>query len=178
MIVALVVLAGAVITLIVTAGATTPSSYGWFESALQRAADATGGNAAAIIAVGVIIALGMVALLLFELIPVRKAAPLLISSTEEGVTTIDQDSVRLLAEKTATSAVSNVRDIRCVVGEKAGGLTISCRASVALGSNIPEVGAELQNKVKDAVEKLTGLPVVKVDVKAKYETVKARLAVR
>lgn len=178
-IVALVILAGAIITLLVTTGAATPDvlPYGWFESTLEKAADASGGDAAAVIVVSVIIALGMITLLSFEFIPLRKRVPLLVSSTEEGITTIDQESVRVLAEKTAATG-RNVRNAECSIRAKTQGLAISCRASVALGSNIPEVSAELKSKIKEAVERSTGLPVAEVDVKAKYETVEAkRLAV-
>lgn len=177
-IVGLVILAAAVITLLVATGASAPDIVPWFESQLQRVADATGGGAAAIIAVSVIIALGMVALVFFELRPLRRPVPLLISSTEQGIATIDKESVCVLAERTAAT-VTNVHDVKCSVGERAGGLRISCLASVALGSNIPEVSAELQSKIKEAVERLTGLPVAQVDVKTKYEPLEAkRLAVR
>ena len=179
-IIIMLILAGAVITLLVATEVSTPEvlPYGLFESQLQRVADATGGSAAAIIAVSAIIALGMIALLFVEVIPVRKPALLLISSTEQGIATIDKDSVRVLAEKTVAT-LHYVRDIRCSIGQRTGGLLISCRASVALGTNIPEASAELQNKIKEAVEQFTGLRVLEVDVKAKYEKAEAkRLAVR
>lgn len=178
--VALLVLAGAVITLLVATGAAAADvlPYGWFESSLQRAADASGGNVAAIIAVGVVIALGMIALLFLEVVPMRRRVPLLIRSAQEGVVAIDQQSVCLLAEKTAASA-HNVRAVACSVRQRANGLLISCRPSVALGTSIPEVSAELQGKIKEAVEQFTGLAVAEVDVKAKYEKIEAkRLAVR
>ena len=177
-IVALVILAGAVITLLVATGASSADMFRGFQSQLQGAADASGGGAAAIIAVAAVIALGMLALLLLELIPLRKAVLLLISSTEEGITAIERESVCELAEKTA-AVVHNVRDVRCSVRERAGGLLVSCRALVALGTNIPQVSAELQSKIKKDVEELTGLPVAEVDVKAKYESVEVkRLIVR
>ena len=167
LIVALVVLAGAVITLLVATGINNPGTYPWFESQLQRVADATGGSAAAIVAVSVIIALVMIALFILEAIPFRKPVPLLVSTKEEGTTTISKESVCILAEK-AAAAVHGVHDVRCGIGEKVGGLVISCQVSVALGSNIPELSAELKNKVKDSVEQLTGLPVTLVDVETKY----------
>lgn len=179
-IISMLVLAGAVITLLVATEVRTPEvlPYGLFESQLQRVADATGGSAAAIIAVSAVIALGMIALLFVEVIPTRKPVLLLISSTEQGITTIDKNSVCVLAEKTAAT-LHYVRDVKCSIGQRTGGLLISCRASVALGSNIPEVSAELQNKIREAVEQSTGLRVVEVDVRAKYETVEGkRLAVR
>ena len=174
-IVALAVFAGAIITLLVTAGAVTPGvlPYKWFESSLQRAADTTSGSAAAIIIVGVAVALCMIVLLLLEVIPLRKRVSLLIRSTGEGVTTIDKESVRVLAERTA-AAVNEVRDAKCDVDEMVGGLFISCWARLSIGCNVPEISAELQNKVKEAVEGFTGLPVAQVDVKVAYESMGAR----
>ena len=113
------------------------------------------------------------ALFIGELALPRQPAPFLIGSSEEGVTTINQESVCLLAEKTA-AAVQNVRDVHCGVGEKTGGLVISCQAVVSMASNVPEICAELQGSIKDAVEKLTGLPVAQIDVKTKYESADAR----
>jgi uncharacterized alkaline shock family protein YloU len=179
-IVALVILAGAVITLLVAAGVSPPDvlPYGWFEPQLQGIADATGGTAAAIIALTVVIALGMIALLFFEFAPSGKPASLLISSAENGVVTIDVESVCMLAEHTATST-RGVRRVKCRVRESAGGLLISCRASLALGTNIVEMGADLRSKIKEVVEQLTGLPVAQVDIRTKYESREAKpLAVR
>ena len=179
-IICLAILAGAVITLLVATGGSEPDIMpsGWLESQLQRAADATGGDAAAITAVCVIIALGMIALLVFELSPFRKPVPLLISYTEKGIATIDRESVCLLAEKTA-AASQYVRDVECTAKERTGGLVITCLASVALGCNVPELSAELQTNVKQSIEQMTGLPVAQVDVKTKYESVGGkRLALR
>ena len=180
LIISLAILAGAVITLLVATELSTPDiiGSGWLESQLQRAADATGGSAAAIIAVCVIVALGMIALLVFELSPYRKPVPLLISSSEKGIATIDKESVCVLAEAIAASS-QYVRYVECSVKERTGGLLVTCRASVALGCNVPELSAELQSNIKQSVEQMTGLPVVQVDVKTKYESVEGkRLALR
>jgi len=172
-VVALVLLAGALITLLVATEATAPDDYGWFSFILQKAADATGAALAVTIVVAIIIALGTLVMLFFEIALPRHQTTLLISSTEKGLTTINQESVCLLAEKTAAT-VNNVRDIHCSVGEKAGELTVSCQAIVSLASNIPEVCTELQGKVKENVEKLTGLPVSQINLKTKYESAGAK----
>ena len=179
-IIALVVFAGAVINLLVATDVYGADvlPYGWFESQLESTADSSGGTAAAHIAISVLITLGMVVLLAFEFVTPRRPLLLLISSTEEGIATIERESVCELAEKTA-STIRAVSDIKCSVRRKAAGLAISCCPVLTLGSNIPEVSAELQNKIKEAVEQLTGLPVAEVDIKAKYERAEARrLAVR
>jgi uncharacterized alkaline shock family protein YloU/type IV secretory pathway VirB2 component (pilin) len=179
-VIALVILAGAVITCLVASHVSTPDilPYGWVESQLQRVADANRGTVAGIITISVVIALGMIVILLFEFIPLSKPATLLISSTEKGVTTIDVDSVCILAEH-AGATIHDVRDVKSKVRESAGGLLISCRTSVALGSNLLELEAESRSRIRETVEQLTGLPVAQVDIKIKYESRKAKqLAVR
>lgn len=179
-IIGLVILALAVITLLVAAGMSIPDAlpYEWFEPQLQRVADATGASAIGIIAVAVVIALGMIAMLFFEFVPLRSPGPLLISSTEDGIITMDAESICVLAEATAAN-IHSVHHVKCHVREKTGVLLISCRPLVVLGTSIPEVGVELQSKIKEAVEQLTGLAVAQVDIKIKYKPVEARrLAVR
>ncbi len=175
LIAALVILAGAVITTLVAVGISAPDvvPYGWFQTQLQRVAAATGAGVVGIIAVSIVIALGMIAVLLLESMPLRGPSPLLISSTEVGVTTIDVDSVRTLVEN-AGATIHGVHDVDSTVKKCVEGLLISCRALVALGINVPEVGAELQSKIKEIVEKLTGLPVVRVDIKIRYRSKEAR----
>lgn len=176
----LIILVGAVITLVVATGLNTLYSlvYRWFQPQLQAIADATGGSAAGIIIVSVAVILIMIGVLFLEFKPAHQPSYLLISSTELGITTIDKDSVCLLAEKTALN-VHSVHDIRCNITKSVGGLVISCRPSVALGSDVAEVGTELQAKIKETVERLTSLTVIKVDIKTKYESMEAKgLAVR
>ena len=179
-IVSIAILSAAVVTALVAAGVSTPDVllYGWFESQLQTVANASGSSVAGIIAISVAIALGMIAILFFEIVPLRTPTSFLISSTQEGIITIDIESVCALAEATR-GTIHSVRNIKCSIRESAEGLLISCRASVVLGTNMPEVGAELQSKIKESVEHFTSLPVAQVDIKLRYESVEARrLAVR
>jgi hypothetical protein len=179
-IIAVAILVLAVTTLLVAVGVVAPDvlPFGWFRSQLGIVVDATGGGLAAIIAITVVVALGMIGLLYAELVPSGKPASLLISSAENGVITIDAGSVCVLAEHTAATARS-VHRVRCRLKHGAGGLLISCQVSLALGSNIPETGAELRSRIKEVVEELTGLSVAQVDIRTKYEPAKAkRLAVR
>lgn len=172
MVVALVVLVGAVITTLVAVEVADEDVLfsGWFESQFEEVADSSGGEVAAVIAVSIAIALGMIVLLILESIPLNKPVLFLLGSTEHGVTTIERDSIRELAENTALS-FRNVRDVSCKVVKNAEDvMVISCRASLALGTNMPEMTAELQSKIKDSVEELTGLTVLQVNVKSKYES--------
>jgi hypothetical protein len=178
LVVALLILVGAVITSLVAAGASTPDILPFFEAQLQSVADVTGGTAVSIIVISILVALAMLAILIMEFNFLREPRPLLVSSTEEGIVTIDLNSICVLAEKTA-SLVHNVQHVKCYTKETSGGLLISCRPLVLLGTNVVEVGAELQSSIKESIEELTGLSVANVDIKIKYQPVEARrLAVR
>lgn len=179
LIVVVLVIAASVITLLVATGAVTPDVLaGGFGAQLEWVAGTSGGNAAATIAVSIVVILLMLPLLVWELVPHRPQHPLVVASSEEGVSTIDRESVRELAEKTAVN-FRDVQRVTCSVKEKADGLLISCQAWVTMGTNIPEISGELKDTIRSSVEQLTGLTVREVDVRARYEPVEARrLAVR
>lgn len=176
---ALVIFAGAVITLFVACGVSTAQilPYAWAQSILQHVADASGGALASIIVISVIVAVAMIGLLSIEIAPSHKAVSLVISSTYEGVTTIDLDSICVLAEHVGV-AIHGIRDVKSSVKENPEGLLVDCRASADLGSSILEIEPELRSRVKTAIEQLTGLHVAVVDIRVKYGSKKAkRLAV-
>ena len=169
---ALVVLAGAIITVLVATETSEPDIVfsGWFESQLEEVADSDGGDVAAIITASITIALVMIILLFLELAYKRRPILFLLSSTDHGIATIDRNSICDLAESTALTS-HNVRDVMCKVGKQGPDLMmVSCKVSLALGTNMPEVTAELQSKIKESIEELTGLTVLQVNVKSKYES--------
>ena len=177
---ALGIIAVAVITVLVATDVMSPGDFPeeWFEPQIQEVADTEGCEKAAVIAVAVVVALILLVVLRFELVPRHRDIRLLISSTGEGVSTISQDSVCALAESIGAS-IHSVSDIRCDVIPQQGAIIISCHASVTMGTNLAELCQELQADIKRLVEQLTGLPVSRVDVRTKYEPAKSkRLAVR
>jgi len=174
---ALVVLAGAIIVVLV---ATEAISYDflpvdWFDTLLRRIADASGGKQAAVIAGGIVLALLLVLLLIGEARPPRRRPVFQISSGDYGQVSIDRYSLRQLAEN-AAEEVRNVRDAQCEVRAEEDGLQVTCLASVSFASSIPEISAEVQAKVKEALEQLTGLAVAGVDVKTRYAKSEGRKA--
>jgi len=167
---ALAVLAGAVVTIGVAIDAWPPSILmGWFQPQLKMAADAPGAMRVAIIAMGVIAAIGMLALLLAEILPLRENMVHTLSVTDKGTATIENDSLCLLAERTGET-VHDVRDVRCMIQERPEGLRVRCNTSVALGANLLEVNPEMKTKVREALQQLTGLQVARVDIKYKYQS--------
>ena len=172
-VVAAAVLVAAAITLMVAIEVTAPGELAVLAPQLQAVAAAAGGEVAAICAVCTVLILAMMTLIIFELLPRQVPPPLLLSEAEQGLSTIDNQSVCLLAEKAAVT-VHSVRSADCNVRESELGLRIICRVTVALGSDVVETADELQIKVKGVGEELTGLVVGRVDVKVKYEPAASR----
>jgi hypothetical protein len=205
-IIGIVLLVGAVITLLVANGLSTPDFLpgGLFKAQLQNIADASGSSLATIIRVSIIVAICGVALLVLEFITLGKPSPsvvqsspeedviatnfkalrkqdlLVINSTEKGTTSIDVESLCDLAENVGIT-VQNVHRFDSKIGKNSDGLLISARAVAALGSDAIEVGAKLRSRVTEAIEQLTGLTVAKINIKVVYDSPKKQtepLAVR
>ena len=173
----------AIVTLLVTVEAVGPdflpggtAEDAWFYEQLLGVRDFSGGAQAITIVVTVIIALAMLALISLEFIPSERRRSLGISLTEEGALTVDTDSVRFLTERTGIIN-RNVTSIRCrlAVKKRASGgapasIVILCYPRVVLGSNLAEIRDDLQTRIKQVVEQLTGLTVLKVHVvRIKYD---------
>ena len=183
--VALFILAGGIITLLVATDAVAPGfppggsgdppSGSWFQPQLESLAGYSGSDLVITIIVAAIVALAMLGVILLEVKPARSGSTLLISSTKEGGLTIEEDSVRHLAERTGSSN-RQIESLRCrlrVRGRRSAipaSIIIVCYPRVILGSNVQEIRDDLQTRVKEAVENLTGLTVLQVNVaRVRYE---------
>jgi len=167
--VALAILAGAVVTIGVATQIWPPTVLGgWFLSYLSTAASEPIGIRVAIIALASIAAVGSIALLLAEMLPLRTNLVHTLSVTEKGTATIENDSLCLLAERTGET-VHGVNDVRCLIRERDQGLLIKCDARVALGANLLEINPEMKSKVREALQQLTGLTVSRVDIKFRFQ---------
>ena len=172
--IALATLAGAIITIGVALQAWPPDILlGWFQPQLQWAATAPGATRVAIIAMAAVAAVGMLALLLAELIPLREDIIHTLSVSEMGTATIENDSLCLLAERTGET-IHDVRDVRCMIRERPDGLRVRCHADVALGANLLEINPAMKTKIRETLQQLTGLAVGRVDIKYKYQVDKRR----
>ena len=167
----LLVLAAAIILLLVATGAASEEilPYNWFSGQLLGVAEADGGDKAIAIAVSIILILGMGAILVLEFVP-RSKLLLSIRSGEGGALSVDETSVCILAENVG-SKVEGVKHIRSRVSEGPNGVILSCDVLLALGSDILGVGSELQQRMKESVEKLTGLTIAQVIINTRYEPV-------
>lgn len=160
---------------ILPGGSVNPPTASWFQPQLEALADSTRTNSLTNIAIFSISGLVSLFILILELKSPSKTKSLVISSAPEGDLTIEEDSVRYLVEKTGT----NNRDIismRCKVKIERRTpnipytISINCSPKITLGSNVQAVRDDLQTRVKNKVETLTGLIVHKVNVpRVKYD---------
>ncbi len=165
-ILALLALLGGVLVLLVAVGAVEPGDL--LLPQFEDVAEATGAGLAAANGIAVVMVLIGLLLLVVELQPiVARPRLVLVSAGEAGVVQIALDSVKELAERTG-GANRSVKGLKCRVRVTSGGLRIVCLADLNMGSEVPKVSAELQESIDDAVERLTGLEVVDVEVKARY----------
>ena len=164
--------AGAFILLVVTE--TVPADVipgGALSSELTTLASETGaalwtyiGIAIALVAAGAIV-------LALELRHITRAATpgmVMLSSGADGTVRVALESVRELAELTG-QANRSVRRIRCRVQVVRGeGLQIRCAVGLRMGTDVPDASSAIQHDVRDVVERLIGLPVLDVPIRARY----------
>ncbi|MBM3925040.1 MAG: Asp23/Gls24 family envelope stress response protein [SAR202 cluster bacterium] len=171
---ALLALAGAVVIVLVAIEAADPDFLpnAWFQPQLQGIRDFDGGALATTLLISLAVGAVMLYLIYNELKPKeRHGRPLTISNSPDGDLTIDEDSVRYLAEKTG-AANRQVSFMDCRVRSYGNGrrghvptvVAIDCYPKVAFGANLQEVRDDLQFRIRDTVEKLTGLTVASVTV--------------
>ena len=170
LILALLVLLGGVLVLLIAADAVAPEEIpgDLLLSQFENVAKSEGSDLGTNIGIAAALVLGGLLLLISELRSLA-AGPrmVLVSAGEGGVVRIAHESIRELAERTGRGNRS-VRHLKCRVRVTSSGLRILCLANLNMGSDVPKVSSELQNSIDDAVERLTGLPVVDVAVRAKY----------
>lgn len=180
--VALLTLVAAIVVLLVITTAVGPDFFpggsvqspsdAWFYAQLNGLADFGGADKTIAVVVTAVVAVFMLGLLVITAVPVlrRGQGSLLVSSAADGVTSVEVSSIRLLAER--TGAVNRcVRSIHCRIGVKSrvselgsASILIECYPRVSLGSDLREVRDDLQTRIKQVVEKLTGLTVLQVHV--------------
>ena len=175
--VALLVVVGAIVTLLVAAEAVDPdflpggsAEDSWFYQELKGLADFSGTAQGISIGVSIVVALAALGFFFFNVssFQFRRPDTLQVSSSADGALTVETNSVRLLAERTGISN-RNVSSIRCRLGVRrrpsgAGpaSIVIACYPRVVLGSDLQEIRDDLQTRIKEAVQNLTGLAVLQV----------------
>ena len=121
------------------------------------------------IAVG-FIAVGLIILALESRMLNRTAARgmALVSSDSNGTVRMSIDSIVQLAQRTARGN-REVRSVRCRVQVTPAGLVIHCAVGLRMGADVPTATADMQQDIREVVERLTSLSVIDVPVRARYQ---------
>jgi uncharacterized alkaline shock family protein YloU len=193
--VAILVIVAAVVTLVVAAGWVDAgflpgggdyefdSAAGWFDRELLGLAGLDGSAQIISMVVPVVVGLAMLMTLVrqFRGSFRRRETLLPVSSTDQGTLNIEASSVRLLAERTG-SVNRNITALRCRLGVRRGAhslgaasIVIACYPQVLLGTDLQELRDDLQARIKDVVERLTGLSVERINVvRVRYDRTEDR----
>ena len=186
--VAALVIIAAVVIVLVTAEAVDPDFLpgteggAWFFQQFNTLSNYGGGGKGASIGISLGVAVTMLGILVIELRTLRRRDVLLpISSTPyvaaegdsqaqaAGVVNIEASSIRLLAERTGI-VNRHVQTLRCRLAVRSrppsgpASIVIGCYPRLEMGSDVREVGIDLRVRIQDAVERLTGLRVIEVNV--------------
>ncbi len=181
LVVAAIVIVLAVITILVASEAInynfllgSSNTEGEIERQLQGDAEFTGGlNRALIILIplAAIIIMSPLALLQFRRRDHGRGGALPVSSTDAGALNVDAASIRDLAERTGSSN-RDIISLRCDLTRlrkknqpsAPATIVITCYPRVSMGADIRGLRDDLQARVKEVVERSTGLDVERVDV--------------
>jgi len=172
---ALLVLVGAVLVLLITFGAVVPAqllppAYAETAVGLWLTSFARMQPTATLItsAVALVLIVGGLMLLIAELRPERRTRTITVREDGLGIVTVRAESVRDLIAYT-TARMPEVLQLQPEIDATRSGLQIRCRAALSPEANIPQVSAELQSLVKQAVEQHLGMKVANVAVMAQLE---------
>ena len=181
---AVLVVAGAVVISLAATEALDPDFLpggsgqdAWFYHQLNGLADFGDGDLTVTLVASIAAGVLMLGVLLLEVRPLfKKRMVLLISDSPDGGSTIEVVSVRLLAERTGI-VNRQVNSLHCKVrpgrrgrrGIGPSSVAIACYPRLVLGSSTEEVRDDLQTRIKESVEQLTGLNVLRVDVYSKFD---------
>jgi uncharacterized alkaline shock family protein YloU len=166
----LALIAASVVSIITLAGyvLTIPGSI--FSQQVAFLQSLSGVERVAAIAAAVALIAFMTYLIWLEFILGRPEKTLLLSSNNQGTIYVNRNTVETYAAKVGRQEVTQVKDIHCHVKQKREGIMIDCFPTLTPGSNMNSVNPRIQNRVRETVQNLLGLPVLNVKVRAKYES--------
>ena len=169
-VVALAMLAGAVLVLLVLAGAFSPGqlpTQGLFADVARRLAAAIGSARVSAYVIASVVAFAGLLLLVLELRPSRgRGGPFLVGNSELGRVTVERDGICRLADSVANQ-LEGIFSSRTRVTDGEQGICCRTFVSVAADSPVKDIGGELQKQIKEAIERQVGLIVEEVEVRVR-----------
>lgn len=165
------VLAGVYILLLIS-DTVRPGEFNgdFFVPQIERIATDTGANLWTDVGIAVVFMVAGIALLIVQIASARGgqvAGAVLLRDDEIGSVWISVKSIRALSERT-TYGVRSVRGSRVTVRVTPSGLHLICNLTLRMATDLPTATEDVQKIVHEVVERLTGLKVNEVSVKARY----------
>ena len=177
---ALALVAGVIALLLVTQviHPADVSPGGFLQDFWQGIANLSGGSAITAVIVSILVALAGLALIVVELLPPPREAPVYVVRKDGlGTVTVARKSVRQVPQYEAAQ-IAGVREVRSEVRNGADGIHIIAHASLAPDTVAPAIGEQLQSNIKEAVQRHLGLPVAEVQVHTQVEALDTTRRVR
>jgi uncharacterized alkaline shock family protein YloU len=144
----------------------------------QGIANLSGGSAVAAVIISILLALAGLALIVVELLPAPREAPVYVVRKDSlGTVTVARKSVRQVVQYEAAQ-IAGVRDVRPEVRNGPDGIHIIARTSLAPDAEAPAVGEQLQTSIKEAVQRHIGLPVAEVQIHTQVQEMDSTRRVR
>jgi uncharacterized alkaline shock family protein YloU len=166
---AVAVVAG-VWVLLVAVGLFSPGTLapeGWFREQLQAIDDQTGGDRAVAIGAALAAAVAGLVLIALETSALWRVERFYTNDSRGKEFAIRQESVERLIDY-AGRDVEGVRQVRPSLKRKNDGLYIHCHATLEPETPVSQVAPDLESRVRNAVESMTGLRVAQVNVTVDY----------
>ncbi len=169
---ALVSVAAGVYILLLISGTVGPGDFSgeFFVPQIERIAADTGADLWTDVGIAVAFVAAGIAMLTVQISSTgggSSGGTALLRDDEDGSVWIALESIRELSERT-THGVRSVRNSRVSVKVTAGGLRLGCNLTLRMGTDLPAATKEVQKTVHEVVERLTGLRVIDVSVRARY----------
>jgi uncharacterized alkaline shock family protein YloU len=163
----LALLGAAILTLVFLLGVKPTFLPGaWLQDYASRLNDLSAGQRGIAIAASIAAILVAFFGLILEL-PRRRERALTVEAADRGSVAVSPKSIRMLVD-TVTREVEGVRDVESDVRDYSGGVSITVRPTMVMGTPVPQAAREIQARAKEAVERMAGLPVSEVRVVTHY----------
>ncbi len=165
----LALLGAAILTLVFLLGVKPTFLPGaWLQDYASRLNDLSGGQRGIAIAASIAAILVAFFGLILEMPRRRRDRALIVESADRGSVAVSPRSVRMLVD-TVAREVEGVRDVESDVRDYSGGVSITVRPTMVMGTRVPQAAREIQARAKEAVERIAGLPVSEVRVVTNYQ---------
>lgn len=167
--VSLVVIGALVIAIMAMYGMELGFFNGYLSQEIDYLGSLEGWRLVAGTAAAVFLILVFLFIIYFEIRRLPEKENILISSNENGLITMSRESLEKYA-KVMGLQIAQVRDIRCNIWQTDKGLKVNCHPILLTGAQVQDQAPEIREQIAQTITNVTGIPVIKISVKARYDS--------